>query len=134
VTEPARQFTIIVESVLRSDETAVTFEEIECFCESKRATVHVESPVGTITFLPTGIRIGPTVVSWQGDPPPELASHMEIVEKADKFVIQPRFGNEIELTRAWPKTSGLLDRIAEGWERQAEQEDQEARQGAMRFE
>ena len=56
MTEPARQFTIIVESVLRSDETAVTIEELKCFCESKGATVHVESPVGTITFLPTGIR------------------------------------------------------------------------------
>ncbi len=99
MTEPARQFSIIVESVLRSDETAVTLEEIKCFCESKGATVHFESPVGTITFLPTGIRIGPTVVSWQGDPPPELVSHQEVLEKAEKFVIQPKFGNEMELTR-----------------------------------
>lgn len=89
MTEPVRQFTIIVESVLRSDETAVTLEEIKCFCESKGATVHVESPVGTITFLPTGVRIGPTVVSWQGDPSPELASHQEVLEKAEKFVIHP---------------------------------------------
>lgn len=99
MTEPARQFTIIVESVLRSDETAVTLEEIKCFCESKGATVHVESPVGTIAFLPTGVRIGPTVVSWQGDPPPELASLQEVLEKAEKFVIHPKFGKEMELTR-----------------------------------
>lgn len=97
MTEPARQFTIIVESVLRSDQTAVTFEEIKCFCESKGATVHVESPVGTITFLPTGVRIGPTAFSWADDPPPELGSYKEILEKGDKFVVQPKFGNEIEL-------------------------------------
>ncbi len=83
----------------RSDGTTVTLEEIKCFCESKGATVHVESSVGTIAFLPTGIRIGPTVFSWQGDPPPELASHHEVLEKVEKFVIQPKFGNEMELTR-----------------------------------
>ena len=77
----------------------MTIEELKCFCESKGATVHVESPVGTITFLPSGIRIGPTVFSWQGGPPPELASHHEVLEKAEKFVIHPKFGNEIELTR-----------------------------------
>lgn len=99
MTEPARQFTIIVESVLRSEEIAVTLEEIKCFCESKGATVHFGSPVGTSTFLPTGIRIDPTVVSWQGDPPPELVSHQGVLEKAEKFAIQPKFGNEMELTR-----------------------------------
>ncbi len=77
----------------------MTLEEIKCFCESKGATVHVESPAGTITFLPTGIQIGPTVFSWQGGLPPELASHQEVLEKAEKFVIHPKFGNEIELTR-----------------------------------
>jgi hypothetical protein len=77
----------------------MTFEELKCFCESKAATVHFESPIGTITFLPTGIRIGPTVFSWQDGPPPELASRKEILEKANTFVIRPKFGNEVELTR-----------------------------------
>jgi len=77
----------------------MTLEEIKCFCVRKRATVQIESQIGTITFLPAGIQIGPTVFSWQGDPPPELASHHEVLEKVDKFVIQPKFGNVIELTR-----------------------------------
>lgn len=33
----------------------------------------------------------------------------------------------------WPRTSALLNRIAQGWERQAQYEDQEARKDAMRF-
>lgn len=77
----------------------MTLEEIKCFCESKRATVRIESPIGRITFLPAGIQIGPTVFSWVGDPPPELGSYKDILEKGDKFVVQPKFGNEIELTR-----------------------------------
>jgi hypothetical protein len=82
---------------LSSDETAVTLEEVKCFCKSKRATVHVESPVGTITFLPTGVRIGPIVFSSAGDAPPEPGSYKESLEKGDKFVVQPKFGDEIEL-------------------------------------
>ena len=74
-------------------------EEIRCFCEAKGATVQVDSPVGTITYSAKGIQIGPTVFAWQGDPPPELASHQEVLEKAEKFVIQPKFGKEMELTR-----------------------------------
>lgn len=77
----------------------MTLEEIKCFCESKRAAVRIESPIGTIMFLPAGIHIGSTVFPWVGDLPPELGSHKEILEKGDKFVVQPKFGNEIELTR-----------------------------------
>jgi len=74
----------------------MTLEEIKCFCESKRATVQIESPIGTITFLPTGIQIGPTLFAWQGEAPPVLAS--QVLEKADKFVIQPKFGEALELS------------------------------------
>jgi hypothetical protein len=77
----------------------MTPEEIRCFCEAKGATVQVDSPIGTIKYSAKGIQIGPTVFSWQGDPPPELASHQEVLEKVEKFVIQPKFGNEMELTR-----------------------------------
>ena len=77
----------------------MTPEEIRCFCESKGATVHVESPVGTITFLPTGMRIGPTVFSWQGDPSPPLAAVQEVLDEANDFVIQPKFGGQRELSR-----------------------------------
>jgi hypothetical protein len=82
---------------LSSGEAAVTLEEIKCFCKGKRATVHVESPVGTITFLPTGVCIGPTVFAWSDDAPPELGSYKESLERGDKFVVQPKFGNEKEL-------------------------------------
>ena len=75
----------------------MTPEEIKCFCEARGATVRIESPVGTITYSSKGIQIGPTVFSWQGDPPPALA--FQVLEKADKFIIQPKFGAEKELSR-----------------------------------
>lgn len=97
MTGPAGQFTIIVESVLRSHENAATLEVTKYFCQSKGAAVCVESPVGTISFPLTGAGIGPTVFSWVGDPPLELGSYKKILEKGDKFLVQPKFENEIEL-------------------------------------
>lgn len=77
----------------------MTPEEIRCFCEAKSATVWVESPSERLHSMPTGIRIGPTIFSWQGDPTPELASFAEVLEKAEKFIIRPKFGDELALTR-----------------------------------
>ena len=75
----------------------MTLEEIKCFCEEKGATVRVGSPVGTITYSPNGVQIGVTVFSWQGEAPPALAS--QVLEKADKFIIQPKFGEALEVSR-----------------------------------
>ena len=75
----------------------MTPEGIRCFCEAKGATVRVESLVGTITYSPKGIQIKSTVFSWQGEAPPVLAS--QVLEKADKFVIQPKFGAALEGSR-----------------------------------
>ena len=77
----------------------MTPEEIRCFCEAKGATVHVESPVGTIMYSSKGIQIGPTVSAWQGDPLPAVPSQQEVLEKADKFIIQPKFGVALEVSR-----------------------------------
>ncbi len=77
----------------------MTLEEIKCFCESKRATVQIESPVGTITYSSKGIQIGPTVFAWQGAPLPPVPSQQEVLEKADRFVIQPKFGVALEVSR-----------------------------------
>ena len=78
----------------------MTLEGIKCFCEEKGATVRVESPLGTITYSPEGIEIGTAVFGWHGDPRPPLAPQQEILQNADKFIIQPKFGAEIELSRA----------------------------------
>ena len=78
----------------------MTPEEIRCFCEEKGATVRVESPVGTITYSPQGIQIGPTIFAWQGEPLPPVPSQQEVLEKAAKFVIQPKFGAALEVSRA----------------------------------
>ena len=75
----------------------MTLEEIKCFCEEKGATVRVESPVGTITYSPKGTQFGVTLFSWQGEAPPVLAS--QVLEKALKFVIQPKFGEALEVSR-----------------------------------
>ena len=77
----------------------MTPEEIRCFCESKGATVQAESPVGTITYSAKGIQIGPTVFAWQGDALPPVPSQEEVLEKADKFLIQPKFGTSLEVSR-----------------------------------
>ena len=77
----------------------MTLEEIKCFCEEKGATVRVESPLATITYSPEGIEIGTAVFAWHGDPRPPLAPPQEILQNADKFIIQPKFGAEIELSR-----------------------------------
>ena len=77
----------------------MTPEEIRCFCEAKGATVHVETPVGTITYSSKGIQIGPTVFAWQGDPLPPVPSQQELLEKAGRFVIQPKFGVTLEVSR-----------------------------------
>jgi hypothetical protein len=37
-------------------------------------------------------------------------------------------------TRAWPRTSAMLKRIADAWERDAQHEDERARHDEMRFE
>ena len=76
----------------------MTPEEIRCFCEAKGATLHVQSSVGTITYSSKGIQIGPTLFTWQGDPLPALPSQQEVLEKADKFIIQPRFGAALEVS------------------------------------
>ena len=55
--------------------------------------------MGTITYSPKGIEIGTTVFAWHGDPRPPLAPQQEILENANKFIIQPKFGAEIELIR-----------------------------------
>ena len=77
----------------------MTQEEIRCFCEAKGATVQVDSPVGTITYSAKGIQIGPTVFAWQGDPLPPVPSQEEVLEKADRFLIQPKFGAAREVGR-----------------------------------
>ncbi len=74
----------------------MTLEEIKCFCEGKGTTVRIESPVGTITCSSKGIQIGATLFAWQSDPPPH-ASQREVLEKADRFFIQPKFGDEKEV-------------------------------------
>lgn len=84
----------------------MTLEEIKCFCEEKGATVQVKSPLGTITCSPEGIEMGTTVFAWHGDPRPPLAPQQEILENAHKFIIQPKFGAEIEVDR--PKFEELL--------------------------
>ena len=77
----------------------MTPEEIRCFCEAKGATVQVESPVGTITYSAMGIQIGPTVFAWQGDPFPPVPSQQKVLEKADRILIQPKFGAAREVSR-----------------------------------
>ncbi len=77
----------------------MTLEEIRCFCESKGATVRVESPVATVTYSPKGIQIGSTFFAWEGDQPPPCAPQEEVLEKTTRFVIQPKFGPEIEVSR-----------------------------------
>ena len=77
----------------------MTPEEIKCFCEEKGATVRVESPLGAITYSPKGIQIGPAFFEWQGEPPAPLTFQQEVLRRADKFIIQPKFGAEQELSR-----------------------------------
>ena len=77
----------------------MTPEQIRCFCEAKGATVQIESPLGTITYSPKGIEIGTTAFAWHGDLRPPLAPQQEILENADKFMIQPKFGGELQLSR-----------------------------------
>ncbi len=77
----------------------MTLEEIRCFCESKGASVRVESPVVTVTYSPKGIQIGSTFFAWEGDRPPH-APQEEILEKTTRFIIQPKFGPEIKVSRA----------------------------------
>jgi hypothetical protein len=77
----------------------MTLEEIKCFCEGQGATVRIESPVGTITCSSKkGIQIGATLFAWQSDPPP-LASQQELLDRAAKFCVQPKFGDEKEISR-----------------------------------
>ncbi len=78
--------------------TGMTLEEIKCFCEGKGTTERVESPVGTITCSSKGIQIGATLFAWQSDPPP-LTSQREVLEKADRFFVRPKFGDEKEISR-----------------------------------
>lgn len=78
----------------------MTLEEIKCFCEEKGATVRAESPLGMITCSPKGIEKGTTVFGWHGDPRPPFARQQEILRNAYKFIIQPRFGVEIEVSCA----------------------------------
>ncbi len=77
----------------------MTLEEIKCFCKEKGATLRVESPLETITYSPKGIEIGADLFAWDSDPRPPLAPQQEILEHADKFIIQPKFGAKTELSR-----------------------------------
>ena len=77
----------------------MTLEEIKCFCEVKGATVRIESPAGTITYSSKGVQIGSMPFAWPGDPSAPLALQQEALNKAKKFVIQPKFGAEMELSR-----------------------------------
>ena len=77
----------------------MTPEDIRCFCEAKGATVQVESPVGKITYSAKGIQIGAAAFAWQGDPLPPAPSQEEVLEKADRFLIQPKFGAALEASR-----------------------------------
>jgi hypothetical protein len=77
----------------------MTPEEIECFCEVKGARVWIESPAGTITYSSKGVQIGSMLFAWSGDPSAPLALQQEVLNKAKKFVIQPKFGAEMELSR-----------------------------------
>ena len=77
----------------------MTLEEIRCFCQEKGATVRVESPAGTITYSSKDIQIGTAIFAWQGDPPPPSTFLQGVLEKADKFIIQPKFGDNKELSR-----------------------------------
>lgn len=77
----------------------MTSEEIRCFCESKGATVRVESRIGTITYSPKGVEIGPTLFSWRGEPPAPSAFQQEVLNRAEKFIVRPKFGEEKEIVR-----------------------------------
>lgn len=99
LTKGMRGPTIMAAPLGPSVELRMTPEEISCFCETKGATVRVESPVGTITYSPKGIQTGPTVFGWQGDPLPPFPSQQEVLDKAEKFIIQPKFGDKKELSR-----------------------------------
>ena len=77
----------------------MTLEEIKCFCEEKGATVRIESPAGTITYSSKGVQIGSMLFAWPGDPSAPLALQQEGLDKAKKFVIRPKFGAEMELSR-----------------------------------
>lgn len=87
----------------------MTPEEIRCFCEAKGATVQVESPVGTITYSAKGIQIGRTVFAWPGDALPPVPSQEEVVEKADSFLIQPKFGAARRISRE------KFEQLLKGW-------------------
>jgi hypothetical protein len=39
-----------------------------------------------------------------------------------------------KVTRAWPRTSSLLERIAKSWDHHAQEEDERARHDEIRFE
>ena len=39
-----------------------------------------------------------------------------------------------KITRAWPRTSSMLERIGQSWDRHAQEEDERARHDEMRFE
>jgi hypothetical protein len=73
----------------------MTPEEIECFCEVKGARVRIESPAGTITYSSKGVQIGGMLFAWPGDPSAPLAPQQDVLDKAKKFVIQPKFGAEM---------------------------------------
>jgi len=77
----------------------MTPEEIRCFCQEKGATVWVESPGGTITYSSKGIQIGPAIFAWQGEPPPPNTFLQGVLEKVDKFIIQPKFRDKKEFSR-----------------------------------
>src|SRR5262249_37812776 len=73
----------------------MTPEEIRCFCESKDTTVRVESRIGTITYSPKGVEIEPTLFSWCDEPPAPLTFQQVVLNRAKKFIIRPKFGEEI---------------------------------------
>ncbi len=78
---------------------SMTPEEIKCFCEEKGATVRVEGPVGTITYSSRGIQMGATMFPWQGEPQAPVAFQQEVLNRAEKFIIRPKFGEEKEIVR-----------------------------------
>ena len=77
----------------------MTPEQIRCFCESKGATVRVESRIGIIAYSGAGVQVGPTLFSWHGEQQAPLAFQQEVLNRAEKLIIRPRFGEEKEITR-----------------------------------
>jgi len=77
----------------------MTPEEIKCFCEEKGVVVLVSSPLGIATCSSKGVEIASATFSGEQERPPRLSSPQEILDGAEKFVVHPKFGEPIELSR-----------------------------------